>query len=83
MALDFFLKKVLIKKIQFPCSAVPSANLPQKARARCVKGGENIALSKNFFRIFSGKGLTERKANVLLEIFPLAGSGSLKFTLCD
>lgn len=47
------------------------------------EGRRNIALSKNFFRIFSGKGLTERKANVLLEIFPLAGSGSLKFTLCD
>jgi hypothetical protein len=31
----------------------------------------------------SGKVLTKQNANVFLEIFPLAGSGSLKFTLCD
>ena len=40
----------------------------------------------SFTKLFSkksGKGLTKQNANVLLEIFPLAGSGSLKFTLCD
>jgi hypothetical protein len=39
--------------------------------------------STNFFRETSGKVLTEKNADVSLETFPLVGSGSLKFTLCD
>jgi len=45
--------------------------------------GENSVPSQKLFSEFFGKGLTEQNANVLFEIFPLTGSGSLKFTLYD
>jgi hypothetical protein len=53
--------------------------------AGVVRGGgeENNVPSQYFFRKNSGKELTEQNGNVFLEIFPLAGSGSLKFTLYD
>ncbi len=40
-------------------------------------------LPNTFFRKYSGKVLTTENRNVFLEIFPLRGAGSLKFTLCD
>ena len=47
------------------------------------EGSENIRSFQKLFSKISGKGLTEQKTNVLLEIFPFSGTGSLKFTLCD
>jgi hypothetical protein len=50
---------------------------------RALKVSEKIAFLLKFFWKITGKVLTEGNANVLLEIFPQAGSGSLKFTLYD
>lgn len=47
------------------------------------EGTEKTAFLHKTFSEKIGKGLTKQNANVLLEIFPLVGSGSLKFTLCD
>ena len=59
-------------------------SITRAKRGRDEQGDrEDSVPSQNFFRKNSGKVLTEQNANVFLEIFPLAGSGSLKFTLCD
>lgn len=44
---------------------------------------ESFTFLPTFFQKISEKVLTETNANVLLEIFPLLGGGSLKFTLYD
>jgi len=79
-----YFRNILIKKNAFACSRLPSLNFATK-KVECDAKGvlENFVLPRILFQIFSEKVLTNETTNVLLNIFPLTGSGSLKFTLCD
>lgn len=76
-------KKVLIRKRPFACSAVPSVNSSCGNASEMVEGPKTGVPFQHFFRENSEKVLTTEIRNVFLEIFPLSGNGSLKFTLCD
>ena len=70
-------------KARFAFSAVPSVNISRRNAGEKIKGQKTGVPSQHFFRKNSGKVLTTENPNVFLEIFPLTGGGSLKFTLCD
>jgi len=64
--------------------AAPFDQHPAPNAGGAIKAAKKTDVpSHNFFREISGKVLTEENADVSLETFPLVGSGSLKFTLCD
>ena len=73
----------LIQESPLPLCTLPSFNAPRQKAGRKKNLRKADCSFPTLFPFYSGIVLTKKSPVALVDIFPLEGRGSLRFTLCD